>query len=124
MFVKHRWLSIYNITLSTLHIFDCLTVFYYCFLSERDRLSYFSLCVNIYKQREVSSEGRQHIKNIHVYLQQKQFTNDGKKRKERIATKLFSSRKKLQLIMHFYASVLPMLKKICVPVPNERTLDP
>lgn len=113
--VMHRWLSVYDVTVSNLTMFDPLTIFYYGFLNYNDRVLYFNICVNIYKQRNVSTEGREKIKEILKYLRNKKLTNDGKKRKERIFSKLYYFRKKLQLIMHFYTSVFPLLKKyVCL----------
>ena len=108
----HRWLSVYNVILSNLQIFDALILFYYGFLNDKDRLIYLSACINIYKQRNVGTEGKREIKEIWHYLRKKNLTNDGRKRKERIISKLFYCKRKLQLIMHFYASVFPLFKRL------------
>jgi hypothetical protein len=113
--VMHRWLSCYDVALGNLRIFDALTVLYYCFLSNEEKTTYFSILCYIYKQRNVLPEGKTRIKEIHKEVSQKKITPEGKCRKKRIVTKLFYERKRTQLVMNFYIAVLPLLKRyVCL----------
>ncbi|GBM10091.1 hypothetical protein AVEN_230361-1 [Araneus ventricosus] len=80
--ISHRWLLCYDAALSLLHMIEPLTILYYAFLSNSDKIVYFSRICSIYKQRNVDSEGRAQMKEILKKLSSKYMTEDGKRRKE------------------------------------------
>ena len=110
-YVSHRWLSVYDVTVSTNTILDALTVFYYGFLSTEERKVNQPRVVEIYFRNSVSDKARDRIRVIHSVLAKKNMTKDGKERKERIIDRLFRDRKTTTMIMSVYTAVLPILKK-------------
>ncbi|GBN25381.1 hypothetical protein AVEN_143893-1, partial [Araneus ventricosus] len=113
--VPFRWLSCYDVSLSHLRILDALSILYFAFIPHSDKSIYFSILAGIYLEKNVSSEGKARIKEIHQYLSEKKMTPEGISRKERIVQKLFKERVRTQLVLHFYTAVLPLLKKyVCL----------
>ncbi|GBN78213.1 hypothetical protein AVEN_45094-1, partial [Araneus ventricosus] len=113
--VPFRWLSCYDVSLSHLRILDALSILYFAFIPHSDKSIYFSILASIYLEKNVSSEGKARIKEIHQYLSEKKMTPEGISRKERIVQKLFKERMRTQLVLHFYTAVLPLLKKyVCL----------
>ena len=112
-FISHRWLSVLDVSISTLRLIDAYTVFYYGFLGKDDRRTYLALLCAIYHKRSVSSEARERIREIYGELQKKTktLTTEGTNRKLRIIQKLFHNRPQTQLILHFFAAVLPVFKR-------------
>ena len=100
--INHRWLPVYDVTLNNLRIFDCLTLFYKSFLNKNDRLLYLNVCFSIYKQRGITDESKNKIKEIWKYLQNKQFTMGGKKMKEDCFKIIFLQEKVIIYNAFFY----------------------
>ena len=57
-YVSHRWLSVYDVALDTLRLFDALTVFYFPFLTESERVKHLSIVIEVYHRLGVSVESR------------------------------------------------------------------
>ncbi|CAM1291290.1 FBN1 (predicted) [Pycnogonum litorale] len=109
-FLSHRWLSCYDVSVSTLLMMDAFEVFYQAFLP-KDMLELYSpVMVAILRKRNVSQEARARIKEILQGLSKKKMTKDGQDRKNRVVEKLIYKLKETTLIMQFYKSVLPSLK--------------
>ncbi|GBN13793.1 hypothetical protein AVEN_133559-1 [Araneus ventricosus] len=98
--VPFRWLSCYDVSLSHLRILDALSILYFAFIPHSDKSIYFSILAGIYLEKNVSSEGKARIKEIHQYLSEKKMTPEGISRKERIVQKLFKERMRTQLVLH------------------------
>ena len=110
-YVPTRWLSVLDATTDTMRLMDAYVVFYYSFLKREDQPLYQHLCLEIYQKHATSVEARALIRGIQSKLRQKKMTPDGKERKDRILERLFIQRKKTLLIMSFYRSVMPLLKR-------------
>ena len=68
---SHRWLSVYDKTVSTNLLLDALTVSYYGFLSTEERKVNQSRLVEIYFRKEVTEKVRERIRVIHSVLLKK-----------------------------------------------------
>jgi len=63
-YVSHRWLSVYDVTLDTLRLFDALTVFYFPLLTESERVKFLPTIVEVYHRLGVSQSSRERISQI------------------------------------------------------------
>ena len=106
-----RWLSVYDVAVDTLRLMDVYTLFYHPFLQTMDRTHYLHLCVEIFRRHNLDEEAWDAVRDIQKSLRAKKMTPDGKRRKEVVTVALFVERKYTRLILHFYSSVLPLLKK-------------
>ena len=113
--IPWRWLSCYNVSVSTLRLLDPYIVFYYSFLSPADKGLYKIILENIYERNRVSREARAQIKIIQDQLSSKTLTEDGKNRKRKICEKLIFKSTLTKLCLHFYSFGLEFLKKyVCL----------
>lgn len=110
-YVPTRWLTVYDVAIDTLRLMDAYTLFYYSFLPADERLPFMRHCVEIYSRLNVSHEVRDRIRSIQCQLRQKNMTKEGKERKKKTNQRLFHERKRMLLILHFYSSCLPLLKR-------------
>lgn len=86
---------------------------YFIFLSclDHKRLIFLHTVVCIYKIHNVSEYGQEHIRKIHSRLAEKNITEAGKERKNRITQKLFVNSLTTKLITNLFVSVLPLLQE-------------
>lgn len=63
-YVSHRWLSVYDVALDTLRLFDCLTVFYFAWLPESEKCKFLPAVVEVYHRLRVSQISRERITAI------------------------------------------------------------
>ena len=113
--VPHRWLSMYDVTVSTLRMMDPLSIFYFSFLSQDKKTQHRFIMDSIFANHQVSAESRERIRSIQCQLSAKKMTDDGKNRKMRVLQRMFDSRRKTRILMHFYLASLPLLKKyVCL----------
>ena len=111
MYVPHRWLSIYDVTVYTLRLWDALTLFYYGFLKKEDRCQYISRITEIMRRKDSgTNEQRAPLCAIWDKLSQKKLTSDGAAHKEKVLNGLYFNRKEHMATMHLYATMLPQLK--------------
>jgi hypothetical protein len=61
-FISHRWLSCYDLSLSTLQMWDAYVMFYYAFV--KDNEEYKPVIEEIFKRRNVSENARKRIITI------------------------------------------------------------
>ena len=54
-YVSHWWLSVYDVTLDTLRLFDALTVFYFPLLTESERVKHLPIVIIIIKRIKFNS---------------------------------------------------------------------
>lgn len=109
-FVNHRWLSVYDLSVSTLRIIDVLQIFYFGFIPQGSQQDYRGILVDIYRKYNVSIEGRERIREVIDTVKEKKLTEDGRNRKLRIVDKVMFNEKKTKLILNFYQSALLLLK--------------
>ena len=113
-FISHRWLSCYDCALSSLRLWDAYQVFYFGFMTKEDMALYHSEMIAIFRKHDVSLAAKERLKQIWKLNGSKNMTNDGKKRKKRIISKVIFQAKKSILTLSFYQSVLPLLKSYVV----------
>ena len=114
-FVPHRWLSAYDLSLSTLRLLEPLYLFYFSFLSAADKLIYQEIQEEILTSKSVSPDAKKLLKNVQSTVSQKNMTEDGKSRKRRIFQKLIFQREYTGSILNLYSSVLALLKQyVCL----------
>ena len=111
MFVATRWLSVYDVTLSTIYMFDVYAIFYFSFLRKEDKKLYKSMLNTIYCHHKLSDEVKTHIGAHQNELKWKKLTKAGKGRKYGIAQKVIVDEKKTRLNMRIYSSALQVMIK-------------
>lgn len=91
-YVPHKWLSLLDVSLGTLRLFDPYIIFYYTFLSLADQNLSQDIISEVVKSRQVSFVSEESMKVIQQQLRDKffTFTKEGKDRKV-IITVLFLS---------------------------------
>lgn len=119
---SHRWLSVYDVTLDALRLLDCLTLFYFPWISGSlsERAKFLPVTAEIIHRLNVSESSRNRLHEIRMFLVstcfnstheigtvEKKLTKDEKDRKLRIVDELFHERKLAKLIMALYSSVSP-----------------
>ncbi|XP_053397560.1 uncharacterized protein LOC128556423 [Mercenaria mercenaria] len=110
-FISHRWLSSYDVAVSTLAMWDAYQIFYYAFVEKKERCNYSDVVEGILKRRQVSVPAKDRVMKIVALLEKKKMTDDGKRRKAIIVEKVLYQDRKTFLILNFYTSVLPLLKR-------------
>lgn len=119
--IPHRWLSCYDVTVSNKRLVDAYTVFYYAFLSPSMKVTYQRIVVLIYHKRNVSDQGKDRLRELQHNLSKKKLTEAGTKRKAVVACKLFKNRRYTRLLISFYVSVLPILKRYVMLYENQES---
>lgn len=115
-------MSAYDCSISTVRLWDVYIVFYFGFLSSRDRELYGDVLLPIFEKHAVSHAGKQQIKDMWQILARKNMTEAGRYRKERIVNKLFHQESKTQLLLFLYIAVFPMLKGYVMLFQSRRPL--
>ena len=114
-YVPQRWLSVYDVELSTKRMFEVYKVFYFAFLKKADKPVYQEVFDQVLEKADCSEEAKERVRVIIKELEAKRMTDDGKARKERIVEKILIQEKRMKLVLNFYVSVLAMLKRyVCV----------
>ena len=101
MFVSTRWLTVYDISISTIYMFDVYVVLYFSFLNKQDKKLYQSRFNGIYSRHEISEESKARIEASQNVLSKKRLTKEGKERKERVLEKIFLQKRKPVYIQVF-----------------------
>lgn len=97
--VPQRWLSVYDVCVDTIRLFDAYTLFFAEYLTGPDADLYRDVVEDIYQTHKVTHENKRALKKLFQPLLQKTLTKEGKSRKTRIIEKLFYHRTKTMLIM-------------------------
>lgn len=116
-FINHRWLSAYDITVSTIRLYDVYTLFYYSFVPPGDRAMYVDIIGNIYNQNNISVPCRIAIKQIQaeMFKKLKTMTPKGKQRKCQVIIKILLHREKTFMFLQAYNAGLEFLKEyVCL----------
>ena len=108
-YVPHRWLSILDVSLSTLNKMDALILFYASFLVEKPSATR-AIIKKVMDRLFLNSTSCAALTAIQLKLSRKSMTPEGQQRKLRITSAIFKENTTLKLIMGFYTSVLPLLK--------------
>ena len=111
MFAATRWLSVYDVTLSTIYMFDVYAIFYFSFLRKEDKKLCKSMLNTIYSHHKLSDEVKTRIGAHQNELKRKKLTKDGKERKDRIVQKVIVDEKETRLYMSIYSSALQVMSK-------------
>ena len=110
-FLKHRWLSVYDVSVSVLRCFDLYFIFFYSCLSKEDQLLYRDVLKNLYEKHDLTEEDKTEIQTIQRKIKSKKMgTEQGEARKKRIIKCLTDDGKKTKLIITFYTYALEDLK--------------
>ena len=80
IFVVTRWLSVYDVTLSTIYMFDVYAIFYFSFLRKEDKKLYKSILNTIYSHHKLSDEVKTHWSSSKRIETEE--INESRKRKE------------------------------------------
>ncbi|XP_041468120.1 uncharacterized protein LOC121418364 [Lytechinus variegatus] len=102
--VPHRWLSVHDVLDEMI---DPLTVLYWAWLPKNDKSMYQNILNDILG---LSQKNLKRIAAIVQACRDKNLTEQGKARKQRVVKKLFHTRDITLLYIHTYLSVLPLLK--------------
>ena len=108
MFVATRWLSVYDVTLSTMYMFDLYAIFYFSFLRKEDKKLYKSILNTIYSHHKLSDEVKTRTGAHQNKLKRTKLTKAGK---ERIVQKVIVDENKTRLYMSIYSSALQVMRK-------------
>ena len=111
MFIATRWLSVYDVTLSTMYMFDLYAIFCFSFLRKEDKKLYKSILNTIYSHHKLSDEVKTRIGAHQNELKWKKLMKAGKERKDRIVQKVIVDEKKTCSYMSIYSSVLQVMRK-------------
>lgn len=81
-YVSHRWLSVYDVAMSTSTMYKSFYSFYYGFVTKNVQSGYKELLEKNF-DHNVSLESRKRIRQIHQELEKKdkRMTDEGKKKK-------------------------------------------
>lgn len=108
-FAPYRWLSCLDAAQSCLLQMNALTLYAFAFLTKSDKPTYQGIVDSIVK--DFSKQARARLNELHCQLNQKSATEDGKKRRLKLVTKLFFNRKWTRMVLGVYSAVLPTLKE-------------
>ena len=108
-FVQTRWLSVYDLAMSTLVQLRALTVYVFPFLSKKDRRLYRPIYHALIK--DVTKAGRDRLLQLGSEHGKRGRTDAGKNRKDRLTDKLFVNRRWTRLLLNFYSACLGDLKR-------------
>ena len=104
----YHWLSVYDVTLNTIYVFDVFTIFYFSFLSKPEKKLYKLMLNTIYSlhENEISYEIKAYIEADKNVVKKKKLTKARKERK-----KLFEKQKKTRLYLSIYSSALQLMSR-------------
>ena len=111
MLVATRWLSVYDVTLSTIYMFDLYVIFYFSFLRKEDKKLYKSILNTIYSHHKLSDEVKTRTGAHQNKLKRTKLTKPGKERKDRIVHKVIVDENKTRLYASIYSSALQVMRK-------------
>ena len=123
-YVSHRWLSVYDVSVDTVRMWDAYIVFYFAYLSDDDRVTYHSSVLDVFKKYDVGKKNQGAIQELQNEMRRKMktMTKEGLARTKRIVEKLFYAVPKTKALIHVFTSVLPLLKESVMLFQMETTL--
>jgi hypothetical protein len=121
-FIPHRWLSAYDVGLSTERLLAAYKVLYFGFLSKDDKVAYQSVLDDIYRKHSVGAKAEKRITSFHDTLTSKSMTDKGKARKRRIIKRIYFEERTTKLHLSLYLSVLAIMKEYVMVFQGKDTL--
>lgn len=120
-FIRHRWLSCYDSSVSTIRLFDAYFLLYYGFLSSSEQQTFKDKMeekrskygIDESMMEKICSESKKKRKTL---------TNKGRSRKERIIDKIFYREVEMKLVLNFYVAIFPLLKEYVLLFQSQRPL--
>lgn len=109
--IAYRWLNILDCCQRFFYLKDALILFYYSFLSANDKHLFHKFILDIFEDKEVSTDGQKAIFKVVTKVKSKSMTDQGKARKKRVCKKLFDFKFRTEFYFDVYNSVLPIFKK-------------
>ena len=110
-FLNHRWLLVYDVSISTLRYLDLYFVFFYSCLSDENKHVYRDVLNDIYEFHALTDSNKTEIKAIQKKIESKKMgTPIGEQRKERLIKCVTDDRNKTKLVLTFYTFALPKIK--------------
>ena len=103
-------------------LIDPLTLLHYAWIPNEFHETYKGDINNIFNKYELNENTKALINAIQTKMKQKKLTDDGKKRKERIITKLFYKQSTLLLNSNLFLSVLPLFKSFILIFEQKKPL--
>ncbi|XDV25516.1 hypothetical protein PO909_029430 [Leuciscus waleckii] len=110
-FIEHRWLSCYDVGLSTQTMLPAYKVLYFLFMDEEDKALYKEPLEQLYSAHHVNEKAQRRIQSLHKDLSGKGMTQQGRDRKRRVVKKLWHEDTKTELHLCVYTGVLAILKE-------------
>ena len=106
--VDHHWLSLFDAAHTTLFLYKALVLFYFTWVPNDMKSVYQQDIDELLSQ--CSTAVKKRVKTIQKVCHQKSQTKAGKEGKERVVEKLLFSRKKTEIQLNFYVTILPLIK--------------
>ncbi|XP_060790878.1 uncharacterized protein LOC132894778 [Neoarius graeffei] len=116
-FIPHRWLSSYDVGLSTQTMLPAYKVLFFGFMNAEDKALYKEPLEKLYDAHHVNEKAQRRIQTFHKDLNGKGMTQQGRDRKQRLVKKLCHENTKTELHLSVYTGVLALLKE-CYGVPG------
>ena len=93
-------------------MFDAFVLLYCSLVPDNEKHLYKEDICLLYKMYDLKEEAINLIKSFHAKFKVKTLTKEGQEGKERLMSKLFCQKPKLQLTAYFFLSVLPLFKSL------------
>lgn len=112
-YASHRWLSVLDVSVDTLRLWDAIILYTASFIMMKDLPDYQEVIDEVLERREVSDKGKRAVKSLQEALKKKwsSFTSHGKDRKLRLVKKVFEFHDQTLILLHTYISALSLLKE-------------
>ncbi|XP_055031854.2 uncharacterized protein [Misgurnus anguillicaudatus] len=121
-FIEHRWLSCYDVGLSTQTMLPAYKVLYFGFMDEEDKALYKEPLEQLYAAHHLNEKAKRRIQSFHKDLSGKGMTLQGRDRKQRVVKKLWHEDTKTELHLSVYTGVLAILKEYVMVFQSRDTL--
>ena len=109
---SHRWLSVLDVLISNITMYDAFTLLYKSWLPKDEKKTYEDICSSITVKHNVSPAGMKRLTEIQQLCQKRSLTKDGAARKKRLVDRLFYSRDNILALIHLYMATLPVFKSL------------
>ncbi|CAL8335920.1 unnamed protein product [Merluccius merluccius] len=107
----HRWLSAYDVAISTKRLLPAYKVLYYGFMDKEDKALYKDPLEQLFADFNMNEKAQKRIWYFHDDLRKKAMTQLGKDRKKRVIRKVWHEATITELHLSVYTGVLSILKE-------------
>ncbi|KAL0978791.1 hypothetical protein UPYG_G00175240 [Umbra pygmaea] len=121
-FIQHRWLSAYDVAITTQRMLPAYKVLYYGFMDKEDKALYKDPLGQLFTNYKVSEKAQTQIGSFHEDLSKKGMTQLDKDRKKRVVRKVWHEATITELHLSVYTGVLPILKEYVMVFQGSQTL--